>query len=156
MHLDFFVCVLNGIYAIRRCLPVAHRGPWSRPCSLSSEPFVGVPIPVSSAIKTIIIHIYLQYRQYHRHAGGVWLPYDRGFIKQHNRNMWWERSGIEADRGHNWLLVLIRVQLYLIFIFEDGVYLPLQDTAINNIAVSECQMTSSTRWVRGLRSNENC
>jgi hypothetical protein len=28
MHLDFFVCVPNGIYAIR-CLLVAHRGPWS-------------------------------------------------------------------------------------------------------------------------------
>jgi hypothetical protein len=92
--------------------------------------------------------------------GGVCLPYDRDyFIKQHNRNMWWERSEIEADRRHNWLSVLMRVQLYLIFIFEDGVYIPLQDTAINNIAVSEseCQMTSSTRWVRGLRStNENC
>jgi hypothetical protein len=53
---------------------------------------VGVAIPVSSTIKTINIHIYLQYPQYHRHAGIVWFARVRNNSGRAGEVFQWERE----------------------------------------------------------------
>ena len=98
ISLIFFVGVPNGIYAIRRCLRVAHRVPWSlkrrvhvhcRGCCNSGiicdknnkHPYIFAISSISSA------------RWYRM----VCLPYDRDFMKQHNNTItavcdergWW-------------------------------------------------------------------
>jgi hypothetical protein len=108
--------------------------------SLPVERLIGLQIQGSSTITTININTYSKYRQYHWHAGGWWWwvslllsTYVQEFnYKQNNRNLWWEMREV-GHRRENWFPVLMRVQLYLIFICEDGVYLPLQiQAAINS------------------------